>query len=388
MIAYQFYKLRLILAILLILVAGNITQINAIAQSPPELTSEQYQQISDQIQQLLTQAQQEYQTGNQQRAIATINQALTLTQQFSGYDQADQVVGIITNFGEWGDTITALEILKPFQQKNATDTYFLSIYDQLAANLVIKLVSKGELDTAETWSQTIVSPYPQAQALNAIATQLINQQQTAKASQILEQTTKIAENINESYESNGSCANYRFEILSQIAANLSKLAQLEQALAIAQNLESCSSASGESGENYQENAFIAIIQPVTTIEQLELIWKTAQKITQNLDQLPVWSAIALKYIQLGQTDRGFAIAQTISQQIPTITKIESGADYRAVGVKEQALRDISLALAKSGNSQQALNVANMIEPPTKAIQEFLGDSYPNWREQTLQELQK
>jgi tetratricopeptide (TPR) repeat protein len=383
MFIYQSFRLRLIVTILLLLSATFPSQIEANPLNTNiALTFEESQKLSEEIEELLQQAKEAHKTRSM--AVDFIKEALILAQKFEDYDKVYRTSDIITRFAEWGDLITALELWESFYPNFASDIYLLSSYDQTAANLVIKLVENGDIETARFWSNKISSVYPKAQALNAIATQLIKQEKTEAASVFLDEAIEVAEKITETYEANGSCANYRFEILSKIAANLSKLTQLKQALAIAETVEGCGSASGESGQDYQAESFLAILENTDNLTDLDQIWESSKNINREIEKAPVWSEIALKYIQVGKAKKAFKIAEKISKEIPTITEIDSGYAMRSVSIKPQALSKIALALNDAGYQEKALTVANFIEDVSSTLPEYY--NYPNWREETIREI--
>lgn len=260
------------------------------------------------------------------------------------------------------------------KQRNANFT----LYEQEPAlrDVAIKMAQAGFTTQALQLTKTISSNYRQAEALNGIAPILAEKGQLEQARKTLLESLTKARGITGDYvyESNGSCGNNKFDILSKIAGNLSLLSQYQTALQVAKSVTGCSSASGESGEDYQSIAYLGILSHLANVEQVKQTWTSAQTIQSNIEKAQVWSAIAVKLAAMNQADLALSIASKIKEQIPNVTKIDSGSAVRELGVKENALKDIAVKLAEVGKFPAAKQVAEMIRELT-AEEEAVNEGY-------------
>lgn len=275
---------------------------------------------------------------------------------------------IAVKLAEVGQTNKAKQLFdRAIQLTKRRDENF-TLYQQEPAvrDIAIKKAQAGFISEALQLTKTISSKYRQAEALNGIAPILAEKGQLQLARKTLDEALSKAKGItgDYAYESNGSCGNDKFDILSKIAGNLSLLSQFEKALQVAQSVTGCSSADGESGEDYQAFAYLGILAHLANVEQVKQTWTSSQTIPNNIEKVQVWSAIAVKLAAMGEANSAVLAASTISQQIPSITKIESGSDLREFGLKENRLKDIAVKLAEVGEFESAKKVADMIQEPT------------------------
>lgn len=250
--------------------------------------------------------------------------------------------------------------------KQTDENFTLYAQDPALRDVAIKVAQAGFTERALQLTETIASNYRKAEALNAIAPVLAEKGQLDRAKNILSEALQKARGITGDYvyESNGSCGNDKFDILAKIAGNLSLLSQVQKALEVAQSVTGCSSANGESGEDYQTWAYLGILAHLANAEQVKQTWTSAQTIQNNIEKAEVWSAIGVKLAALNETNLALSVASNISQQIPSITKIDYGSAMREFGVKEKALRDIAVKLAEVGQFEPAKQVAQTIRELT------------------------
>jgi tetratricopeptide (TPR) repeat protein len=120
-------------------------------------------------------------------------------------------------------------------------------------DISIQLAQAGQIPRSLQLVKTISSEFRKAQALNTIATILVDRGNVRQAKAVLVEAAQFARGIHGdyAYESNGSCGNDKFEVLSKIAGSLSVLSQFDQALRIANSVKGCGSATGEMSQDYQ-----------------------------------------------------------------------------------------------------------------------------------------
>lgn len=262
----------------------------------------------------------------------------------------------------------ALQLHQTFakQQDPSQDPYYT---EQNLVPVVANIAKAGQTERALQVTQTISSPLRKAEALNEIATTLIDTGKLEEAKQILFKALEIAEQINDTiyaYEANGSCGNEKFALLSKIGTNLSVLAQLDRALKIATHISNCSSANGEYTENYQIWTFTGILSHLTSVEQAKQTWSSSS----NVSNSQIQSAIALKLIEMGETDLALNIAEKIDAQVP------SGTDFNYPffsGAKEDELINIAFKLAQVGEIDLSEKIVEKIyEPLKKEVKALIG----------------
>lgn len=261
--------------------------------------------------------------------------------------------------------------------KYASEQYY---EEEALRDTIVKIARSGQSQYAIQVARSLRSKLSKAEALNDITTVLLKTGQKDLAQKYLSESLKLAQSItegeNSAYVSNGSCANYKFAVLSKIAANLSLAAQLDRGLKVASQVESCSSGIGESGEDYQTWAYLGVLGHLGQVAQLQQTWQSVRAISSSLEKASVGSAIAVKSIEMGNKDLAVSIAQEIATKVPTLPDIpQSGSDLRGMGVKEKALSDIALKLVQVGAFTEARQVAQLLEKPlpqseTKALVEI------------------
>lgn len=202
-------------------------------------------------------------------------------------------------------------------------------------------------------------------ALNKIAVAAAHQGKTQQAKELLSEAVRSLEEETEdyAYESNGSCGNDKFQAFSDIAESFSLVSELDRALKVAESIWGCSSASGDSTQNYQAWAYLGILNQVTTVPQVKTIWASAKRMPQVPRVIPnpvertlTWSAIAVKSIDLNDLPLALSIATEVS-------KISPG-EYEILGFRElqqEKLQEIAEAFAEKRQFEAALQVKDAIE---------------------------
>jgi tetratricopeptide (TPR) repeat protein len=247
-------------------------------------------------------------------------------------------------------------------------------------NTSIKLAQAGFIDKALDFGKKLSSNLIKAHVFNEVSLILTENGQRSQAQQVLEQALQYARLISGDYyyESNGSCANYKHEILSKIAANLSLQAQLNKALSIAQTISGCSSATGESTEEYQAWAFLGILNNLRQLEPIKQTWYASQKIRFSQEKTLVWSKIAVKMADMGETSFALSIGKKLAAEIPSPTTINSDYDIGTFFVRENSLAEIGIKLAQKQQFNGAMEIA----------QTLTEISYPKYKISVISEIAK
>lgn len=293
-----------------------------------------------------------------------------------------------------GQTQKATQLFsRAIQLAKQTDENFTLYYQEPARrDIAIEMAKADMIQRALQFSQTISSKFLQAETLNAIAPIIAEKGQTEQARQILLKALELARGItgDYAYEANGSCGNEKFEVLSKIAANLSLLEQFDRALEVAKSVTGCSSANGDSSEDYQAWAYLGILANMANAEQVKQAWIGAQTIQNETEKMPVWSEIGKKLAAMGEVNLALSVAVKISQEFQTVTAIASGLDMRSFGEKERSLGNIAVKLAENKQFEPALKVAQMILELTAeqqaAAKEFNVQTQPSIKALTLVEI--
>jgi tetratricopeptide (TPR) repeat protein len=249
-------------------------------------------------------------------------------------------------------------------------------------NISIKLAQAGFIDKALDLGKKLSSNLIKAQVFNEVSLILTENGKRPQAQQILEQALQYARLIsgNYYYESNGSCANYKHEILSKIAANLSLQAQLNKALSIAQTISGCGSASGESTEEYQAWAFLGILNNLRQLEPIKQTWYASQKIKFSQEKALVWSKIAVKMADMGETSFALSIGKKLAAEIPSPTTINSGYDVGTFFVREKSLAEIGIKLAQKHQFNGAMEIAQTL---TEILPEIIKNNFSYYPENKI-----
>lgn len=251
--------------------------------------------------------------------------------------------------------------------KKADRTQDLYFRDSGLVNVIVNLAEAGQIKRALQVTQRLPSPLSKAEALNGIATALIAAGQIEAAKEPLDRSLQIAskiadDDIRYTYQSNGSCGNEKFALLVKIADNLSLLSQFDRALNIATKIYGCGSASGDYSADYQLAAFTAILNHFTNKERVKKTWNAARSTAIKGDKGPIWSAIALKLIDLGETNLAFNIAEKIAAEVPSGITLYPPF----IGGKEEELIKIAFQLAKIGDIERSPKIVEKIDQPFRS----------------------
>jgi tetratricopeptide (TPR) repeat protein len=373
--------LLLLLAEGRVVTAAKITKINGLADS-----QEQNKILEGQINTSI---------GSDNQAKLMSNLAVELKNSGNSQDALklfDQAIAIANKISDTSSKITifseiAVKLAQAGQQKRSLQIFDSSIklaqktnqdfseYDKDNAlqDIYIKIAQAGFIDKALDSGRKLSSNLTKAKFFNEVSTILLERGQRQRATQVLQQALqyvqRVTEKDNYAYEANGSCANYKFEVLSKIATNLSLQAQLDKGLQIAQNISACSSANGEYTQDYQAWAFLGILNHLKKVEAIKQTWNTAQKISFTHEKLTTWSAIAMKMADIGETQFALSIAKKLADEIPPITQIDSGLSMSTFFARENALADIAIALAKKQQFDAAMQISQTMIENNQAIPE-------------------
>ena len=274
--------------------------------------------------------------------------------------------------------------------KRTTPEFNLYAQGPALRDVIIQMAQAGQTERALQLTKTLSSHLLKAQALNEIAVSLADRGQWQQAKSILLQALQLSRGItgDYAYESNGFCGNEKFAILSKIAGNLSLLSQLDRALQVAGSVSVCSSAAGQSTQDYQAWAFLGILSHLTKVDSVKQTWTSAQTIQSPLEQSIAWSAITVKLIDMGEVPLALSIAQKIAV-IPPVKDSSLEWTLLNFGTKENALRDIAVKLAQKQQFEAAMQVVQGMSasPPISAsMQESDLFPQPSIKDTTLGEM--
>lgn len=284
---------------------------------------------------------------------------------------------IAFNLAQVGQTARSEQLFNTAVQLTKQTTPEFNLYDQGPAlrDIIIQMAQAGQTERALQLTKTLSSHLLKAQALNEIAASLADRGQWQQAQPILLEALQFARGItgDYAYESNGFCGNEKFAVLSKIAGNLSLLSQLDSALQVAGSVSGCSSAAGQSTQDYQAWAFLGILSHLTKIDSLKQTWTSAQAIQSPLEQSIAWSAIAIKLIEMGEVPLALSIAQKIAA-IPPVKDYSPEWTMINFGTKENALRDIALKLAQKQQFDAAMQVVQGMTASPQSVSGSMQES--------------
>lgn len=258
------------------------------------------------------------------------------------------------------------------QAKKADRTQDAYYRDADLVKIIDLMAKAGQLQEAAKLSSTLPSPLSRAGALNDVASSAIAKGKLDFARRTLDrvlETVSRIDNNTYAYMSNGDCGNDKFSLLAAVAKNLNLLGDLERALEIANDIYGCTSANQEYSQNYQISVYTGILNSFAKPKQIRQSWKSASKITDTIDKLDIWGAIALKLIEVGEIDLSFEVAGKVAAA-ENSTLVGYAPPYPSY--KEQKLTDIAFKLAEVGATARARQVADLIgKPLSKEIEVFI-----------------
>lgn len=355
------------LSLMLLLGSGGTASAVATAsQATPSrsVTPSQAQLLADLAVKLAT-------SGNIEQALPLFERAVQVAEAIPNQDSKIKALSAIAlKLADVGQTQRSEQLFDRAVQLTKQTSPDFDLYTQGPAlrDVIIQIAQAGQSERALQLSKTLSSNVLKAQALNEIAVSLANKGQQQQAKQVLLEALQFAKGItgDYAYESNGSCGNEKFEVLSKIAGNLSLLSQLDTALQVAASVSGCSSAAGESHQDYQAWAYLGILSHLAKVDQVKQTWKSAQTIESPLEQALAWSAIALKLVDMGETPLALSVASKLTK-IPASKEYTSEWTQQNFQTKENALRDIAIKLAQKQQFETAMQVVQgMTESPQQA----------------------
>ncbi|AKG20587.1 tetratricopeptide repeat protein [Calothrix sp. 336/3] len=308
-----------------------------------------------------------------------LEKSINIAQKIPDDDKKNQTLSeIAVKLAKAGEKQRSLQIfdqlIKLVNPKN------LSEREEAIQNISIKMAQAGFVDQALDLGKKSPSNLIKAQTFNEISLILLEAGQISQAKKILEEALQYARLItgNYYYEANGSCANYKNEVLSKIAINLSLQSQINQGLSIAQTISSCSSASGDYTQDYQAWAFLGILNHLQQVEPIKQTWYASQKISSPAEKAQVWSKIAIKMVDLGETSFALSIGKKLSREIPPVREISSYSDINTFIVREKSLVEIGIKLAQKQKFSAGMEIAQTMIENKESLPELLQDylSYP------------
>lgn len=333
-------------------------------------------------------------SGNLEQSQPLFDRAIQVAEVIS--DRAAKIralSAIAFNLAQVGQTPRSEKLFNTAVQLTKKTSPDFDLYAQGPAlrDVIIQMAQAGQTERALQFTQTLSSPVLKAQTLNEIAGSLANRGKWQQAKSILLEALQFARGItgDYAYESNGFCGNEKFAVLSKIAGNLSLLSQLDSALQVAGSVSGCSSAAGQSTQDYQAWAFLGILSHLTKIDSVKQTWKSAQTIQSPLEQSIAWSAIAVKLIDMGEVPLALLIAQKIAA-IPPVKDSSPEWTLLNFGTKENALRDIALKLAQKQQFDAAMQVVQGMAVSSQLVSGLRQESdlfpQPSIKDKTLGEI--
>lgn len=333
-------------------------------------------------------------SGNMEQSQPLFERAIQVAEVIS--DRAAKIralSAIAFNLAQVGQTPRSEQLFNKAVQLTQKTSPDFDQYAQGSAlrDVIIQMAQAGQTQQALQLTKTLPSNTLKAQALNEIAASLADRGQWQQAKPILLEALQFARGItgDYAYESNGFCGNDKFAVLSKIAGNLSLLSQLDSALQLAGSVSGCSSAAGQSTQDYQAWAFLGILSHLTKVDSIKQTWKSAQAIQSPLEQSIAWSAIAVKLSDMGEVP----LALSIAQKIAAITPVkDSSPEWTLLnfGTKENALRDIALKLAQKQQFDAAMQVVQGMTASSQLVSGLRQESdnfpQPSIKDTTLGEI--
>jgi tetratricopeptide (TPR) repeat protein len=309
--------------------------------------------------------------GEKERAYSTLEQALKTVPE----ENTVELSAIAVDIAKVGKTKRAIQLFNRavklqkiyINQRNPKSYDYFEERDLV--KIIIDMAKAGQIKRALQLNRTLSDELSQAEVFNNLATVAIaaGKMDAAKEylSQALRITSKIADEDNRYiYLSNGSCGNEKFALMVAIGKNLSLVGQFDRALKVANGIYGCSSATGESTQEYQLSAFTAILNHFSKIEQVKQTWKSASKITRELhEKAEIWQKIALKLLDMGEVDLAFNIAKKIADTIPSGLSLDP--PYTG-GAKEPTVIAIAFKLAQLGATEKAQQLVEKIDKSLQA----------------------
>ena len=292
-------------------------------------------------------------TGNVEQALQLFDAALQIAQTIENSPKfkIQTLCAIAVKLAESGQRQRALQV---FTQAVKLTEKKVEYFDQDEAlrDIVIQVAQVGEQEQALQLTQKIASGYRQAEALNRIAVTLAEAGKLEQAKQTLFKALDSARGITGDYvyESNGSCGNYKFEVMSEIAGNLALVEQLKTALEVAQEIYGCSSASQDYRADYQAWAFLGIIRHLTNVGEIMQTLEAAKPVSDDIEKSIILPGVAVELAKIGEVNLALQVTKTLDD-----LHFEPETLY-----KDFALRDIATGLLAVGQVEAALQVANSI----------------------------
>ncbi len=329
-------------------------------------------------------------SGNSQDALKLFDRAVQIAQKISYPKEKILVLSdIAVKLGQAGQKKQSLEIFDQVSKLANKTSEDFSEYDkeEVLREITIKKAQGGFIDKALESGKKLPSNLLKAQVFNEISLVLMERGQRKEANivlqQALEYVKKITDKDNYYYESNGSCANYKHEVLSKIATNLSLQAQLDKALQVAKGITGCFSANGESTQDYQAWAFLGILNNLRKLEAVRETWNATQKMQASHEKATVWSAIAVKMADLGETEFALSIGKKLAVEIPSITEANSGSSIGEFFTRENSLADIGIKLAQKQKFDAAMEIAQTMTANNSKLVGILRDYFPSPSPKTM-----
>lgn len=329
-------------------------------------------------------------SGNIEQSLPLFNRAIQVAGTISNRAAKIRALSAIAlNLAEVGQATRSRQLFDQAVQLTKRTSPDLDMYAQGPAlrDVIIQIAQAGQTERALQLTKTLPTNFLKAQALNEIAVSLANLGKRQQAKQILLEALQSARGITGSYayESNGSCGNDKFEVLSKIAANFSLLSQLDTALQVAGSVSGCSSATGQSTQDYQAWAFLGILSHLAKVDQVKQTWNSAQAIQSPLEQAITWSAIALKLVDMGETSLALSVVRKISA-IPLPKDFSSEWTQQNFTTKENGLRDIAIKLAQKRQFDAAMQVVQQMSQPKADSMQGFQPPHPSIKDLTLGEI--
>jgi tetratricopeptide (TPR) repeat protein len=318
--------------------------------------------------------------GNSQDALKLFDRALEMAEKIPETNvKVDVLSEVAVKLSQAGQKKRSSQIFDQVIKLVLRDVKESNDQEEALRNTCIKLAQAGFSNKALDLGKTLPSNLRKAQAFNEISLILTEEGQRQQGQKVLQQALQYARRMTEkytySYQSNGSCANYKYEVLSKIAANLSFQAQLDKALQVAKGISGCSSANEESGEDYQAWAFLGILNHLRKVTDVKQTWNASQKIMFVHEKAIIWSDIAVKMADIGEIPFALSIGKKLATDI-TISSQVDALTIKTFVSRENSLAKIAIKLAQKQQFDAAMEIARTMTENSQFLPELFQSFSP------------
>ena len=199
----------------------------------------------------------------------------------------------------------------------------LSSADETVA-IATQFIALEDVDRALQIAQSMAPSVQQVAILTKAAVAMASTGQNERADQVLTEAMNVGQSLSDGYLSNGSCYIEKSDALRLVVEAMATVQQIQTATAVAADIQDCALVS-DGYDNAQGDAYVEIIQNAPSIDEVNRV----------LDTLP------------GETD-ALAASQPLSEG--------------EAMTHNRVLMAIAIKLAEWGETEQAVEIANTVQP--------------------------